>query len=226
MEHKRRLTMQFKEGTRVYTADGSDVGAIDRVVLDPQTNEVTHVVVRKGWLFAEDKVVPMDLIDTASTDQVRLRSDVQNFEDLPLFEETYYVSPGETTGDLYPAGYAAPLYWYPPVGAAWPRYYTGYYGYPLASYNTYTEQNIPEGTVGLKERARVISADGHEVGNVEQVFTNDELNRATHLLITEGWLFKEKRLIPVDWIRGVDEDEIRLKVNARTLERLPAYRHG
>lgn len=55
--------MQFKQGTHVYTIDGKDVGAIDRVVLDPKTDEVTHVVVRRGWLFSEDKVVPISSAD-------------------------------------------------------------------------------------------------------------------------------------------------------------------
>lgn len=77
--------MQFKQGTHVYTTDGKDVGAIDRVVLDPRTDEVTHVVVRRGWLFTEDKVVPIDLIDQAVAEQVQLRSDVRDLDQLPEF---------------------------------------------------------------------------------------------------------------------------------------------
>jgi uncharacterized protein YrrD len=215
--------MQFKEGTHVYTADQKEVGTVDRVVIDPNTNEITHIVVRKGWLFTEDKVVPTTLIDMAIEDRVQLRAGVQNLDDLPPFEEAYYVTPGDGTEGAYGAGYARPLYWNPPIGAAWTGYYGGYYGYPLAPYVAFTEQNIPEGTVGLKEGARVTSADGENVGHVERVFTNDELNRATHLLVAEGWLFKEKRLVPVDWVRSVDEDEIHLSVNARTLESVPAY---
>lgn len=215
--------MQFKEGTHVYTADQKELGVIDRVVIDPQSKEVTHIVVRKGWLFTEDKVVPASLIDMAIADRVQLRAGVQNFDDLAPFEETYYVTPGDTERDVSPDRYARPLYWNPPIGAAWTGFYGGYYGYPLAPYVAFTEQNIPEGTVGLKEGARVISVDGENVGNVERVFTNEELNRATHLLVAEGWLFKEKRLVPVDWISGVDEDEIRLSVTARTLENVPEY---
>ncbi|MEZ4864895.1 MAG: PRC-barrel domain-containing protein [Caldilineaceae bacterium] len=215
--------MQFKEGTHVYTADGKDVGAIERVVLDPQTDEISHIVVREGWLFTEDKVVPTRLIDRAVADRVQLRADVQNLDELPQFEEVYYVPPGEAADDAYPADYAPSLYWYPPVGAAWSGYYTGYYGYPLAPYVSHTERNIPEGTVGLREGARVVSADGKHVGHVERVFTNNELNRATHLLITEGWLFQAKRAIPVEWIRTVDEDEIELAVDAHTLEQVPEY---
>jgi fatty-acyl-CoA synthase len=71
--------------------------------------------------------------------------------------------------------------------------------------------------------ADVKSADGEHVGKIERIYTNAELNRATHLLITEGWLFKEKRLIPVEWISTVDEDEIRLGINAHNLAQVPEY---
>ena len=220
--------MQFKQGTHVYTQNGNDVGEIDRVVLDPQTDEVTHVVVRKGWLFTEDKVVPIDLIDKAVADQIQLRADVTNLDDLPEFEERYYVPPNEASDEALsreydPAEVAPSLYWYPPIGSAWAGYYNGYYAYPQVPYVVHSEQNIPEGTIGLKEGARVVSSDDENVGNVERIFTNNELNRATHLLIAAGWLFKERRLIPVDWIRTVNEDEIDLAVTASTLEKIPAY---
>lgn len=220
--------MQFRKDAPVYTADGQDVGRIDRVVLDPRTDEITHIVVRKGWLFTEDKVVPVSLIDSATEERVQLRADADKLDDLPEFEETRYIVTDErkldAAGELDTTPYAAPLYWYPPTGAAWAGYYYGGpYTYPALPYVRETELNIPEGTVGLKEGAEVISADDERVGTVEQVLTNSELNRATHLLISEGWLFPEKRTIPVDWIREVEEDRIYLAVSARELERVPAY---
>ena len=75
----------------------------------------------------------------------------------------------------------------------------------------------------MKEGAEVISADGERVGTVEEVLTNRDLNRATHLVISEGWLFKEKRVIPVDWIRDMSEDSVHLAVKASVLARVPAY---
>ncbi|MCB0108439.1 MAG: PRC-barrel domain-containing protein [Caldilineaceae bacterium] len=216
--------MQFQENAHVFTADGREAGTIARVVLDPKTDEVTHIVVRKGWLFTEDKLVPISIIDRAVGNRIQLRADMENFDELPLFQETHYVAPGDIPEEGEPTVYAPQLYWYPPSGAAWSGYYTSYYGYPLAPYVTYTEQNIPEGTVGLKEGARVVSADGRDVGRVERIFTNDELNRATHLLISEGWFFPEKRSIPVDWIVSANEEEIRLSVKAKTLEQVPEYK--
>jgi uncharacterized protein YrrD len=214
--------MQFKDGATVYTADGQHVGSIDRVVIDPRTDEVPHVVVRQGVLFTEDKVVPINLIDTATADEVRLRTHVDNLDDLPHFEETDYLPLDETDHAADAAGYARPYYWYPPVGLAF-GYYPGYYAYPVQPYAVETERNIPKGTVWLKEGANVISADGETVGRVARVFIDDKTQQATHLLVKEGWLFKEKKIVPMAWIQSMTEDEIHLAVTARRLEHVPAY---
>lgn len=213
--------MQFKDGANVYTADGDQVGRIDRVVIDPRTKEVTHVVVRKGLLFTEDKVVPLDLIVGATEDMVTLREDAGDLEQLPPYEEMQYILLDEADQpEVYRPGYAPPTYWYPSVGGAWYGAYPHYYP-SETSYTTRVEQNIPEGTVGLKEGAKVISADGEHVGNIERVMTVDD--RATHLLISQGLLFKERKVIPTTWISTITEDEVDLNVRASLLERLPDY---
>jgi uncharacterized protein YrrD len=210
--------MEFKDGAKVYMADGDLAGSIDRVVIDPHTKTVTHVVVRKGFLFTEDKVVPLDLVAGTTEDLVTLREDAGDLDALPLFEESHYVPLDDVDKPAsYSADNASPIYWYPPFGGAW-------YGapvYPEVAYMTRTEQNIPEGTVGLKEGAKVVSADGVHVGDVERVFTVGD--QATHLLISQGLLFKENKLIPTTWVSSITEDEVTLSINARMLERLPAY---
>jgi sporulation protein YlmC with PRC-barrel domain len=46
--------MQFKENAEVFTSTGEKDGRIDRVVIDPNSNELTHLVVKKGFLFTKD----------------------------------------------------------------------------------------------------------------------------------------------------------------------------
>ena len=214
--------MQFKQGTGVFTVDGREVGHIDRVVMEPQTKEVTHVVVRKGFLFTDDKVVPIDFIATATEDRVALRSDVGDLNALPKFEETHYIPiPDTVPGTAPSAKDSTPLYWYPPIGLTpW--------GAPDAAqlgpvYVSHTEQNIPEGTVALKEGSKVISSDEKHVGNVERVFTDSRTNRVTHLLISQGLILTERRLVPITWVRLVLEDEVHLTVNSQQLDSLPQY---
>jgi uncharacterized protein YrrD len=217
--------MQFKEGTTVVTADGQEVGDLDRIVLNPSTEKVTHLVVRKGLLLPEDKLVPLDLVDAITEDQIALKETVAALSDLTDFEETYYLSyPEEGAKRPVPADYARPVYWYPPPGTPW-------WGFPASPYIGFTdtppvtevEQNIPEGTVALQEGADVISADGKHVGDVEQIFTETETNRATHFLISQGLLLKEKKLVPTAWIDTIGERAVSLVVKSDFLDNLPEY---
>jgi uncharacterized protein YrrD len=212
--------MQFEKGANVYTADDQKVGSIDRVVMDPRTKEVTHVVVRQGLLFREDKVVPVNWIDSAVGDGLKLGA-AADLDNLPLFEEAHYIPLESDELDAVDdeANYT---YWYPPVGVV-PMGDYPYYAYPMEPYKVEVERNIPAGMVALKEGASVISADDQKVGTVERVFINDERRQATHLLIKDGWLFQTQKVVPVSWIDTVAEDEIHLAVDAPTLERVPPF---
>ena len=75
--------MELREGTSVFTPGGEEVGKINRFVLDPGTNEVTHLVVQKGWLLPEDKVLPIGMISTATEERVVLNQDMGDIDQLP-----------------------------------------------------------------------------------------------------------------------------------------------
>src|SRR5664279_5043838 len=145
------IAMQFKDGTGVYSFEGQHVGHVGRVVLNPETKEVTDIVVRKGLLFTEDKIVPLSLIATATEDRVSLRENAGELDKLPPFEETHYipVDAAEARSKTYPAGMDIALYWYPPVGGA--AGYPGGLGYAYPPpYRIETKKNIPKGTIALK----------------------------------------------------------------------------
>lgn len=209
--------MQFKVGTKVFTADGKQIGTVDRIVIEPATNEVTHLVVQEGFLFIERKVVPMSLVGPAREDQVILRKREDALEEFPDFQESHFVSAERGLPSMPVRNKRVrTLYWYPPLGLS-----TGLAGPPAPRFVVKTE-NIPEGTVALEEGVNVICSDGEHVGEVERIFT-DSQNQATHLLISEGLFLKEKKLIPVGWIANVFEHEIRLSVDSTLVENLPEY---
>ena len=224
--------MEFKQGTHVYTSDGKNVGSIDRVVLDPQTDEVTDLIVRKGW-FSEDKVIPLGLIETTTEDRVTLNKAEHDLPTLLKFEETYYAPAYDNQpqgGDFaYPQGYtAAPMYSYPPAGVAWWGGFGGNIGYaPITAEPEYMERvqdNIPTGTVAVKEGARVLSLEGDHIGNVDEVFTEATTNHVTHIIISQGLLFKERKLIPTNWIKLAGEDDVMLTVKTKVVHNLPEYK--
>lgn len=231
------MKFELREGVGVFTAGDEQVGKVNGFVLDPETNEVTHIVVQKGWLLPEDKVVPFEMIRTATEDKVLLNEDVDNFDELPSFEESHYLRtrdadlpPGEhrdspsamSEAGLGARGIASPAvgpgyYWYPPHG---------YLGYPAGFYGVppmVTQRNIPEDTVPLKEGIDVMSSDGKHVGDVESLLVDPEANQLTHFIISQGIFFKDRKLVPAHWVRSVSEKQVQLVVASDLLEKLPAY---
>ncbi len=71
--------MQFTEGAQVFTPDNKVVGKITHVVFNPVTKEATHVVVRRGWLFSEDKVIPLNWFTIAEPERAILNEDIERF---------------------------------------------------------------------------------------------------------------------------------------------------
>ncbi len=214
--------MDIKQGTGVFTAQDQQVGHVDRVVLDPRTKEVTDIVVRKGLILTEDKVVPISLIASATEDRVTLRENAGDLDKLPYFEETHYVGVDERESpwNSPQPGYPPPLYWTPPIGGS----PTDYPNYDLLPYIAQVKQNIPEGTVALKDGAKIISADGKHVGDVERVLTGPLVDRATHLVMSQGLMHKNRKLIPTTWVSTVEEGKVHLAVGSDLLDKLQDYK--
>src|SRR5512145_2946888 len=97
----RRSIMEIKEGTRVYAADGREVGEVSRFVVNPVSKKLTHVVIKKGALFPEDRVVPVDWLNTADPERITVLVQSGTIHDLPPFEETHYVSLDRTERERF-----------------------------------------------------------------------------------------------------------------------------
>ena len=218
--------MELREGMGVFTPGGEQVGTVNRFVLDPATNEVTHIVIQKGWLLPEDKVVPFEMVSSATGERVVLSEEVGDFDKLPPFEETQFVraadeEPGDPTPIADPAyRYTPAYYWYPAQSnIGFPGIGLGHYAWPRGE----TRRNIPEDTVPLKEGTDVVSSDGEHVGDVERLFLEEGSNKVTHFVISQGVLFKDRKLVPAHWVKSVEEDGVHLVVSAQLLEHLPSY---
>lgn len=221
--------MNYKKGVDVVNSSGDKIGDLERVVINPRTNEVTHLVVEKGLLFTEDKVIPVEYVASATEDRVTVVDSKLEADDLPDFEEEHYLLADERAGSVAPrvdplapvGGYATPYYFYGPAGG-WGAV-PGLFARDEPRYVVQKDQNIPEDTVALKIGADVLSRDGEKVGSVDEIITDSRLDQATHMVIAEGWLFKSRKVIPTYWIQTTGPDEIHLNVSAAYLEKLPEY---
>lgn len=211
--------MRLVKGAEVFSSLGEKIGTLERVVIDPETDEVSHLIVKEGFLFTEDKVIPIEMVELEVGERIALKETKQDLQYLPNYEESHYVRRDQLK-DGEDIDIEA-TYWYPPVHAWWRT--SGYVAYPVPKFVIKTEKNIPEGTVALEEGAKVISVDGDHVGDIERVITEPDENRATHFVVSEGLILKHKKLIPSPWVRSVDEDEVHLNIKTDLFENLPDY---
>jgi len=211
--------VEFVKGAEVFNAAGEKIGTVSRVVIDVKTRDVTDLVVERGGLFTDEKVVPIQLLDPVGGDRIILRESNQSVDDLPNYETTHYV-PVDQKGAPY--NNLETSYWYPPISFQTPS--PGRMPAVPVELDTRSEPSIPEGRVAISEGAPVISADDKHVGDVEQVIMSSEGNSVTHFVIGKGFLLKKHKLVPAFWASSMDDDnKIRLSVDSSLFDRLPDY---
>lgn len=107
--------MRLDLDAKVCASDGEDIGSVDRAVVDPRTNEVTHIVVRTGTIFGRDIMVPREDLERGSQDGDTIQLDLtkEELKEFPDFVMDQYGAPPPTW--VAPAGYG-----FPAAGYAWP----------------------------------------------------------------------------------------------------------
>ncbi len=204
--------MRFNQRASVVTLDGKGVGHVDRVVIDPTTKEITHLVIQRGLLQKEDLVVPIEAITADRDGELTLHRQSSELQFLPAFEDERYVRVDENQDeDIPPTAALSPTY---------PGSVPGFVDYG-PRYAAETHLNIPKNTVALKEGARVITHDNKHVGHVMQVLTNHSPDEVSYFLIVKGLMVKEQRLVPMSWVDRLADNEVQLEVDAEAVERLP-----
>jgi sporulation protein YlmC with PRC-barrel domain len=195
-------SMQFTIGAEATCTDGV-CGEVIRVVIDPVARAVTHVVVEPRHRSGLGKLVPLDLVDSSTAGDVRLRCSTAELHALEPAETTQFL-PGV---EGYP-GYAEDEV------LAWP-YYGGNAPMPV------TFDTLPVDEVAVRRGDRVHATDGR-IGHVEGLVVDEQTRHVTHVLLQEGHLWGRKEVaIPIASVASVD-DGIRLNITRQEVEDLPA----
>lgn len=191
---------EIVEKARVFTAHDVYVGKVDRIVIDPLTHMVTHIVVRKGILFPEDKVIPTDEIATATEERINLGRDVDP-DVLPAFIEHHYVplDEFEQAQEAADGSTTLPSVWYGPLGIMTPVY--------ESTMRAVTERNVPDRTVALEPGVPVYATGQHDIGRFEEVIMTD-MGMATHIVISQDGFNPVRRAVPINWIETISETKV------------------
>ena len=184
---------EFAMGATASCVDGPG-GRMSRVIIDPATETVTHLVIEPKHRLGVARLVPLDLVDTTAGD-VRLRCTVEELSQLEPAQET------ELVDDIVIGGLNAPMGAVSPVPAI-------------------LSDVVPLGETDVQRGDPVHALDG-EIGRVQGVRVDPDSHRVTHVLLEEGHLWGRKKVvIPVSAVTGV-ENGIRLSLTRKQVEDLP-----
>ena len=188
---------QFTIGARASCTDGH-CGEVRRLIIDPATEAVTHLVIQPGLRHGPARLVPADLIDAAAG-EVRLRCTLAEFENLDPAQETVMVDgPGLGISSMY-AGLPMGMPESPPF---------------------VVQDVVPVGETEVSPGDPVHALDG-EIGQVQGFLVDSGDHRVTHVLLREGHLWGRKEVaIPVSAVTGVDAG-IRLNLTKEQVAGLP-----
>lgn len=185
---------------------GELCGRSTYLVINPVNERVTHVVVAEKAFPNIERLVPVDHILASAPNSIQLRCSQEDLSGMEAFEETDFIDAGRLESAL---PYDIPY-------QVWP--YSMYDAMPIPL----EHEHIPAGEVAIRRGTPVNATDG-QVGRVDEFLVDPENDVITHLVLREGHIWGQRDItIPVSEIEKITEDAVQLKLDKKTLEKLPA----
>ena len=192
-------------GTDVRCTDGA-CGRLQRVIVDPLHNQLTHLAVKPDGLQG-GRLVPADLIASADT-EIQLRCTTAEFARLESAEET---SQQHTASWPYASDERGGRF---PAGVEGIERDTGY------GNRTVTRDRIPDGGAELRRGETLHATDG-DAGRIQGLIIDLPEAFVTHLLVSAGRLFGRRQLaVPIGSVTGFG-DGIQLNLTREQVQALP-----
>jgi sporulation protein YlmC with PRC-barrel domain len=199
---------EFSMGADASCSDGP-CGKLTRLIVDPETQAVTHLVIGPKRRGERGRLVPIDLVDS-TVGGIKLRSTMAEFGKFDPAEEE----------DLLPSDPGAPLY-NPDMAQFGDRQGLGMANLRLNDgAKTRTHDAVPLGEVDVRRGEPVFATDG-EIGKIQGLVIDPGSHHVTHVLLEEGHLWGRKEVaIPIGSVTRVG-DVIRLTIDKQQVRNLP-----
>ena len=184
---------------------GGGTGKITRVVVNPITEEMTHLVVQAKGAFEVEYLIPINAIANSSPQDVTLTISLNDFKLLDTYEKLHYLSKSDPPED---SSDPAMIFWpFMPPEDEGPMYEV--------------EVQVPPEDMVVRRGAQVDATDG-KIGVVDGFMVNPETSHITHLVLEKGHLWGEHDVaIPIDSIDAYDGQVVTLKLDKDAVNALP-----
>lgn len=173
--------MRLEIGAPIFAKDGQ-IGHVEHVIINPQTNEVTHFVVNTGGLSPRQVVVAVEAVVAYRNRGVHVALETDDVAELPDFMERDFLIPPDEWVPPAP---------YPAAAALWPV--TAQNNPPIP---VQERENVPDPSIDIFKGMEVDCSDG-TVGTVDEIVLDPATNRVQEIVIGSGWLFPKTTRLPV-----------------------------
>jgi hypothetical protein len=194
--------MDIPENAEVRCIDGPG-GRSTAIIIDPTTDEITHVVVKEKHSLHTLRLVPLGRITATTAAWIQLDCTQHELARMEPFLETKFIQVDipHYVGDGY---------------ASWP------YFIPESTTLDINYERIPPGELAIPKGAEVKAADG-TVGRVDGFLIDPANGHITHLILRKGHFWGQQVVtIPVSEINYYTQETVYLKLDRGGIQALPA----
>lgn len=196
------MEVEIAVETDVYCEDGP-CGIVKGIVLNPVTDQVTHIVVQTDGFPHDAYLVPFAEITVSTSEKVLLECNREQLREMQPFVQEEFVHA------------TLPKYISDPYIIAWP------YAIPREETLVVHHEHIPPGELDVRRGAAVEATDGH-IGYVDEFLVDPADGDITHVILREGHLWGHKDvMIPVSSIDRIDENTVYLTMDKDQVGALP-----
>ncbi|MEX1157491.1 MAG: hypothetical protein WEC79_01010 [Thermomicrobiales bacterium] len=218
------MTLDIRLGASVASRDGTRIGTVDRLVVDPDNLRMLEIIVHKGVMFSVDRIIDRIYIDRVDTDgTVCLTIDAARAAHLPpLVEREFAVANSVDRGSTpFAVGGGPtmnqPIMWRAStVGRA--MHVTGEAGYLAAvaeAAPVEVRSDLPAGAVTLNTGTVVMDDDARTIGRIAGG-RSDESGRLMGFVAKAGFLHHHDITVPIDDVAAITHGYVRLRVSGET----------
>jgi osmotically-inducible protein OsmY len=195
-------------GAQVHCKDGH-AGKLVKLVVDPQTQQVTDLIVEQGLLLKHDWVLPVAVVERVADDAIHLNIHRQGMTDFARYREMTVKEPAL---DAYPAMRSSGL------GAEF-----GAIGDPSPPMiRRRVHQGVSAGKSVIGRKTEVANLQ-QPIGHVDHIVVDSQSGRIADIVVRKG-LLAEYVVIPAARIEEVGERDVLVSVGADEVADLPHYK--
>jgi len=202
------MQYDFNLKARIQGKDG-ECGQLTGLVIYPEARLVSDLIVKRGYLMAQQHVVPIATVQSALEDDVYLSIDSYELNQYPEYRVVEFEEP-VTGPEQRTMEMAGP---YGLQGALEPIV-------PTRKRKIY--EGIAPNQRVIESGMAIENLDGR-IGKVVRVVVDRQHNEISYMVAQRGLIFHEQLVVPITMVETVSEDSIMVIGGDQMLEELPRY---